>query len=201
MRIFLFFLFFINGKSNAISPKIIIKLDDLIALNGQCSAKTAMDYLVSEQVKFSIGVIANRIDTTSFKTLSPYINAVDSNGDNLIEFWHHGYDHVIPEFSNQSYEYQKQHFEDANKRVKDLLNIQMHTFGAPGNATDSITAIVLSENPLYHVFLLGNAYPQKYDNIQHWMQRVEMENGTGNVNYDYFLANYIINIKKFIKIT
>lgn len=184
------FLGLVNFQIRASSPKIIIKLDDLMALKGECTAKATMDFLISNKVKFTYGVIANRIDETSYKTLAPYINAVDSNGENLLEIWHHGYDHVIPEFRDRSYEYQKQHFEEADKRVKELLNIQMHTFGAPGNATDSVTPLVISENPNYRVFMLGYGYNQKYDNLQHWMQRVEMENGTGNVNYDYFLTNY-----------
>lgn len=182
--------FLVLGESYATSPKIIIKLDDLIALNGQCTGVSTMNYLISEQVKFTYGVIANRIDYSSYKTLSPYIDAVDSNGDNLLEIWHHGFDHVIPEFRDKTYMYQKQHFEDADKRINELLNIQMHTFGAPGNATDSITPLVLSENPNYKIFMLGYGYSQNYNGLQHLMQRVEMENGTGNVNFDYFLANY-----------
>lgn len=184
------FLWVINFQGYATSPKIIIKLDDLMALKGKCTGIPVMNYLISNQIKFTYGVIANGIDETSYKTLEPYINAVDSNGENLLEIWHHGYDHVIPEFRDRTYEYQKQHFEDADKRINELLNIQMHTFGAPGNATDSITPLVISENPNYKVFMLGYGYTKKYDNLQHWMQRVEMENGTGNVNFDFFLANY-----------
>jgi hypothetical protein len=172
-------------------PKIIIKLDDLTALNGICSGQATIEYLIRKQIKFSSGVIAKGLDNTSLKTLAPYILATDSLGENLLEIWHHGLDHNIPEFRDQTYAYQSQHLNDADQIVNKILNLQMNTFGTPGNTSDTITNRVIAENPNYHVFMLSTVVPTILKKETMYLnQRVEMENGTGNVNYDFFLKNY-----------
>ena len=184
------FLFFTNYNCFG-AIKIIIKFDDMNVLKDRVWGKNAMDYMVKKTIKFSSGVIANRLDDTALNTLSPYLLAIDSEGNKLFEVWHHGYDHVIPEFSVHPYTYQSQHFNDADRIVNNLLQVQMNSFGTPGNSSDSITNQVISENPNYHIFMLSQVLPKKFDkSILYLNQRVEMENGVGNVNYDYFVANF-----------
>lgn len=188
------FLGFIYINSLA-SPKIIIKLDDLSALNGACSGKSVMDYLIWKEVKFSYGVIANRLDNTSLKTLSPYLNAKDSNGDLLFEVWNHGLEHTCNEFSG-SYINQKNHFDQATQLVKKYLGIQMHSFGSPCNTNNDITNQVVSEDQNYNVFMLCNIIPNSSKGFLalSW-PRVEFENGTGNPECDFFVKNYNTTIR------
>jgi len=135
------------------APKIILKLDDLSVKQSVCSCSPTFDYLMQKQLKAGFGAIASRLDSTSLNTLKPYLNATNAKGEKLFEIWHHGLDHVRPEFQTTSYEYQKAHFDQSDELIKKLLGIQMHTFGTPFNASDSITNKVISENPNYKVFL------------------------------------------------
>ena len=128
----------IYGQSTA-APRIFIKLDDLYAQDGTYTGKAAMDYLIEKKIKFSYGIIANRLDNTSLASLAPYMNAVDANGDKLLEIWNHGLEHTCTEYSGTSYAYQKFHFDESARLVQKYLGIQMHSFGSPCNANDSIT--------------------------------------------------------------
>ena len=102
-------------------------------------ASPVWDYLIANNVKGGAGAIANRFDNTATAVLTPYITATNSVGDTLMEVWHHGYDHVNPEFSGTGYDYQKSHFDQATQLIKSLLGIQMHSFGTPYNASDANT--------------------------------------------------------------
>ncbi len=173
------------------APRIIIKFDDLNLSGSTCSGYKVMDYLIEKQVKFSFGSIANTLTSDSYAVLSPYLNARNDKGDRLFEVWHHGYDHIIPEFAQQTFSYQEKHFSLADNLFRRLLITQPTTFGAPGNANDSITNYVLATNPFYHVYYFCKQMPQHPTNDMFYIyHRVDMENGVGNVNYDYFLTNY-----------
>lgn len=172
------------------APKIIIKLDDLSAKNGICLCIPTFDYLINKQIKAGFGAIANRFDNTALNTLKPYLNAKNAKGEPLFEIWHHGLDHVKPEFSGTSYEYQKGHFEEADKRIKQLLGIQMVSFGTPYNASDSVTNRVISENTNYKVFMFASLNPTRQDGILYLNNRINIEKGTGNPDYLYFIENY-----------
>ncbi len=66
----------------------------------------------------------------------------------------------------------------------------MHTFGAPYNASDSVTNKVLDEQGDYKVFLYGNQPGTSPRGVKNLDNRVEMEITTGQVNYDHFVADY-----------
>lgn len=173
------------------APRVIIKFDDLSLSGSKCSGYNVMDYLIEKQVKFSFGAIANTFNSNSYPVLLPYLNAKNDHGDRLFEVWHHGYDHIIPEFEQQTLDYQRQHFSLADKLFKRSLKTQLTTFGAPGNANDSITNLVLAENTFYHVYYFCKQKPSNStDDMFYIYHRVDMENGVGNVNYDYFVNNY-----------
>lgn len=192
-KIFLFFFL----TSFAMPPKIIIKFDDLSALNGNYTGKIAMDYLINKKVKFSYGVIANQLDNTSLITLKPYLNATDDNENKLLEIWNHGLDHTCTEFANiTSYTSQKTHFDNATQLVNKYLGIQMHTFGSPCNANGEITDRIINEDISYNVFFLANVAKISPTRILYlnW-PRVEIENGIGNPEYEFFVKNYNLNIR------
>lgn len=172
------------------APKIILKLDDLSVKNGVCAFAPTMDYLVQKQIKAGLGIIADKNDHTALKTLKPYLQATNPKGEKLIEIWHHGLDHSKTEFKDSTYEVQRLHFEQADKLVKKLLEIQMHSFGTPYNASDSVTNLVISGNPNYKVFILASRKPAFPNGILYLDNRVNMENGTGNPEFSFFMENY-----------
>lgn len=181
--------FFLSGTLIA-APKIILKLDDLQASKGSCQCSPTMDYLVHMQIKAGFGAIANRFDSTAFDILERYLNATNKKGEKLFEIWHHGLDHKRPEFAGTSYEYQKAHFEEARQLIKKYLGVSMHSFGTPYNASDAVTNQVVAEYPDYKVFMYSSVRPATSDGIFYMDNRINMENGTGNPDFEYFVVNY-----------
>ena len=171
-------------------PKIILKLDDLFVKEGICACAPTFEYLMQNQIKAGFGAIANRSDSTALETLSPYLNATNTKGEKLFEIWNHGFDHIRPEFSGTGYEYQKNHFEEADQLLKKLLGIQMHSFGTPFNGSDSVTNRVVSENLSYKVFMFSRVKPTVANSIMYLDNRVNIEKGTGNPEFALFMENY-----------
>jgi peptidoglycan/xylan/chitin deacetylase (PgdA/CDA1 family) len=154
--------------------------------------------LVSIGIKAGFGAIADRFDSTALNTLKPYLYAANSKGEKLFEIWHHGLDHVKPEFSGTNYSYQKAHFEETDKIIRNLLGIQMHTFGTPYNASDSITSKVVSENSNYKVFLFSSLKNEEKAGTLNLDKRINIENGTGNPEFKLFMENYAKNKDKYL---
>lgn len=172
------------------SPKVILKLDDLSVKNHICSCASVMDVLKRRGISASFGVIMQRCDTTLQSSLRPYMQAKDAEGNRLFEFWHHGYDHKRPEFGGASYEHQKRHFELADSLGKAMLGIELTTFGAPFNQVDSLTARVIQENGNYRYVFFANERLFQGSDVCVLNNRINMEDGTGKVDYKYFLKNY-----------
>jgi peptidoglycan/xylan/chitin deacetylase (PgdA/CDA1 family) len=191
MRIILVFCiaFLVAGFSTA-APKVILKLDDFQTSKGNCLCLPTMDYLIQKQIKAAFGAVANKFDSTALDVLKPYLNATNNKGEKLFEIWHHGLDHKRPEFAGTTYEYQKAHFETAKRLIQQYLGIRMHSFGTPYNASDSITNRVVLEDPDYKVFLYISVRPASENGICYMDNRINMENGTGNPDFDFFVANY-----------
>lgn len=171
-------------------PKIILKLDDFTARNGSSKFTPVMDYLKEKKIKAGLGAIGNGFDNTSLGLLSPYLNATNDNSEKLFEIWHHGWDHIEPEFQGTTYAYQKAHFEQTDQAILKYLGIQMQTFGPPFNKSDVTTYKVVSENPNYKVFLFTNAAIPGVVSLQN---RVDMENGVGNPDFNFFVDRYNSN--------
>jgi peptidoglycan/xylan/chitin deacetylase (PgdA/CDA1 family) len=190
-------LMFGSGITNA-TPKIILKLDDLSVKNGICPCSSTFDYLVSMKIKAGFGAIADRFDSTALTTLNHYLNAVNPKGEKLFEIWHHGLDHVRPEFLQTNYDYQKFHFDEADKIIRNLLGIQMHSFGTPYNGSDSVTSNVISENSNYKVFMFSSLKKAEKAGTLNLDNRVNIENGTGNPEFKLFMENYAKNKEKYL---
>jgi peptidoglycan/xylan/chitin deacetylase (PgdA/CDA1 family) len=177
--------------------KVIIKIDDFGSKNGQSHASPILDLLLSRKIKASFGVIAKSLDSTAAQVYGKYTSAQNEKGEKLFEVWHHGYDHTNNnppnknlEFSGTSYDFQSEHFNLADKVVLKALGVQMHTFGAPNNATDSNTFKVIALNKNYKVVMLDGSKSGIRNGLLFMNNRLNMENGTGKVNYDYFLTQY-----------
>jgi peptidoglycan/xylan/chitin deacetylase (PgdA/CDA1 family) len=194
--VFALVLLFVFGSVIA-QPRIIIKLDDLGSRNSHSSAEPVIDILLQRKIKAGLGIIAAQLDSTAGTAYSKYLIAINDNGEKLFEIWNHGFNHSNNnppnnnmEFKGTGYDFQKDHLTKAQARVKKLLGVTMHTFGAPYNASDSITNKVLGEQGDYRVFLFGNITANLPANIKNYDNRVEMEITTGQVNYDHFIADY-----------
>ncbi|OAQ38278.1 hypothetical protein A5893_15940 [Pedobacter psychrophilus] len=174
--------------------KIFLKLDDFDAKNGNSAATPTMDYLLSKKIKAAIGFIAIRCDESALSVYAPYLNAKNNKGEQLFEVWHHGLDHINPEFDGKNYDYQKAHFEQADKLMKDLFRLQMHSFGAPFNHNDATTNTVISENPNYKITMFNKPAADSQSGILNLENRVNMEIATGKPDYEAFVKNY--NSKK-----
>jgi hypothetical protein len=168
--------------------KIILKLDDISVKNSVCPATATLDYLVSKKIKASIGAVGTKFDATALSILYTYLNASNLSGEKLFEIWHHGLDHIDPEFSGTGYAYQKWHFDSATTLIKNYLRLQMKSFGAPFNHSDTNTNKVLAEDANYKVSMFMDIAPAA--SILNLTNRVNMENGTGNPQFSYFDANY-----------
>lgn len=185
------------GQLANAQTKVVLKLDDIAANNSSCNALEVMDHLVQQNIKASYGVIANAVDSTARSTLRSYLDARDEKGEKLIEIWHHGLDHSKDidsvgnfEFKHSPYTFQKAQFETADKRVLRCLGVQMSAFGAPYNATDSVTMRVVAENPNYTVFMFSKvevSFPVAFVLLNN---NVPMERETGKPDFDYFLEHY-----------
>jgi peptidoglycan/xylan/chitin deacetylase (PgdA/CDA1 family) len=190
IRLFLVTLcLFLSGTSFA-GPKIILKLDDFQASKNSSQAIPILDYLIKRQIKAGFGAVAGRCDSTAYGVLKKYLDATNRKGEQLFEVWNHGLEHVNPEFKERTYEYQKDHFEKADELIRKYLGIQMHSFGTPFNANDSIIFRVVSENPNYKIFMFARNAPTSLTGFKVLNNRVNMENGTGNPEYDFFVTNY-----------
>jgi peptidoglycan/xylan/chitin deacetylase (PgdA/CDA1 family) len=183
-------LFFTAGYGQSNKPvKVIIKLDDFPAsYKNQSTSKEVLDFLCENDVRVGIGVIASHLDKKSVEFLKPYITKKDKSGKPMFEIWHHGMYHKP--FANAPYEDQKERFNMADSVVKKELGVQMHSFGAPGNSSDSITSKVISENPNYKVLIFVRAKASGANKMMYLNNRVNMENGTGKPEFDFFVENY-----------
>lgn len=170
--------------------KIILKLDDFNTLNLTDGGKAVLDYLSSLKIKAGLGFIAGRNDETALAVFSSYLNEENGAGERLFEVWHHGLDHINPEFEINDYIYQKAHFDGADALIKEGMRIQMHTFGAPYNHTDTTTNTIIAENPNYSVTLFNNPAPDLSLGILNLTNRVNMESATGVPSFSFFQSNY-----------
>lgn len=169
--------------------KIILKLDDFPSHPVKCNInKEVMDFLVEKNVKASFGLIAGFLNDSSSAILRPYLKLKAKDKTALFEFWHHGLLHEkFPELTPAE---QKKRFEKADSLVRKKLGIQMHTFGAPFNSSDSVTIKVISENSNYKVLMFVNPKSSVNNKIMYLNNRVNMENGTGKPEFDFFVDNF-----------
>ena len=186
----------VNSKSS--KHKIILKFDDLIASDANINAcSLAFDYCVEHNIKAGWGVFnMGTLTEVQKQRLQKYLNSVNDKGEKLFELWHHGLDHSkdkplgTQEFKGTGYDNQKAHFEQADQIVLKQLGIQMHTFGAPYNASDSVTGRVISENINYNVVLYGSFDTGLSQHLINLNQRVNIESATGVIEYNCFIADY-----------
>ena len=146
-----------SSPAHAAAPvPVVLKLDDLATGGGNVPQRwrRLTDFAREKNLKISIGVICQSLETGNESYLD-YMRQLHASG--LCEFWFHGYDHKewtdsasgqkLMEFKGTDYAHQKEHFVRSQALAKTRLGFAFSTFGAPFNATDAVTARVLSEDP------------------------------------------------------
>ncbi|MFT6867543.1 MAG: hypothetical protein ACJA08_002386 [Cyclobacteriaceae bacterium] len=190
-----------NQIDNYGNRVIILKMDDLEYASPSFVNTWVryVDSIKSYEINSGLGVIIDELNNSpqSFKDL---LISWHKSGD--FEIWHHGWDHQrqnyppdstnAGEFKETPYLYQKDHLEKGLKSVKEELEINMHSFGAPYNQTDAVFAKVISENKEIKVWLYcdDSNYPEmcllrgKYNML---------ESSTGVVSFASFMQAYKSN--------
>ena len=197
-------------------PYIILKLDDLSQKEGALlpDFKKMAALLEQRHIKGSFGVIcvapwpgAQSLEESG----SEYINWVKKLHDSgQIEFWFHGWDHAVHsengedycEFSNRTYEDQKQRFDRAQKVALEKFGFTFQTFGQGGGAAkypsfDDTTVKVFAEDPLIKIWL----YPKLIDETGRKLEEggkiildrvgdVNLEKSVGEPDFNWFLEGY-----------
>lgn len=179
------------------APLVVLKLDDLNVVEGKVPERwqRIIRFAEERRMKTSIGIIGNSLEgenpgyTTELKRAA-------STG--LFEFWHHGYDHrrwqeegrTLCEFSGTGKEHQIRHFQLAQDLAKQKLGITYQTFGAPFNATDSVTINVLSASPEIRVWLQGDAKQPAGKLVVTMVDNVNIEQPVHQPNFDAFVKGY-----------
>lgn len=175
------------------SPRVIIfKFDDLSEKTLPAFQRVA-DIIVKKECKAGFGIVGRSCEGGAEKL--QYFNRVkDFNNTGRIEIWAHGYDHfmngdTLTEFRNTPYEQQFDHFKKTLDLVSEKCGITMHTFGTPGNKSDSSTTNVINQFPQVQVYLFPFLRDQALKQLL-LTSRVDMEQGTGKMNYEFFVKNY-----------
>jgi peptidoglycan/xylan/chitin deacetylase (PgdA/CDA1 family) len=179
----------------ALKQVIIFKFDDLTE-RSQYAFQRVAEIVILKDCKAGFGIIAKSCEDNGEK--EAYYNRVKNFvNTERIEIWAHGYDHflngvIVTEFLTMPYQHQYEHFKKSLDLVSEKCGITMRSFGAPGNRSDSTTISVINQFPQIEVFLL----PFFSDSTNKQLlltSRVNMEKGTGNMDYDYFVNNYNAN--------
>lgn len=175
---------------------VILKADDMVFdANTIIPQKWILfiDYIKSKGIKASIGVIGNSLEAGN-DTYIKYLKSIAASGN--FELWNHGYNHIVngkypngqiyDEFYNTPYSYQYEHISRGDSLAFKKLGIIFHTFGAPGNAIDSVTVRAVYNQKDIKVWLFGLPGSTKLT-----LQRIaEIEFPFGIPVYTKFLRNY-----------
>jgi len=150
---------------------IVLKLDDLrVGQSGKMpnAWQRVLDILKAKQVKGSIGIICDSLETGNAQYVD-WIRQAQQSG--LVEFWFHGLNHDVrgengtdaAEFVGRPYEEQKRRFDESIRLAQEKLGFTLHTFGPPGGGKvgsfDEATFKVMADVPDMKVWL----YPQPMD--------------------------------------
>lgn len=172
----------------------ILKVDDF-GLGGELSPGWIwfLDYIADEQVCAALGLVARSLIAGNPVLVRA---ARDLTRSRHIEFWNHGYDHVLgavdlaghtySEFRGPDVATQLAHLQAAQQLALDSLGIVMHAFGAPGNQVDDNTVLALADVPEIDVWFFGRPMAGRLV----LPRTVEAEESPGRVSFARFKTMY-----------
>lgn len=169
--------------------RILLKLDDLTQKNEQEFLKT-YNLIKKEKVKASFGIVTNDLDEITME----YRGLIDKIlQDESFEIWQHGHLHKrngeYGEYKNTTLEEQLNSITLAQKAMKENFGYIPTTFGAPYNDSDYITQEALKkQGDIKTLFFMDNIG----ENFKYLNNFVQIENGTGKVDFNFFKTNLIL---------
>lgn len=178
----------VNIVSLSAEKRVILKFDDLRQISRYEEAFIKTQNLINEEkVKASFGIITADLENIkpSYRKLVEKILA-----DENIEIFQHGHTHIKNkdngEYRGTSYEEQLRSITFAQNGLKNNFNFIPTTFGAPYNHTDENTnKALLVQEDIKKVFFMAD----RKDGLIYFNNRINMENGTGKVDFEFFKKN------------
>lgn len=144
------------------APYIILKLDDLHFEQEPVHAgwKQVIAFLQQEQVTAAIGIVGKSLE----KGDATYFNWIKQRHREGFEIWNHGFCHCKPvvdgverrEFEGMPYQTQLENLQKTQRLMRKYTGITLRSFGAPYNATDSLTARALEQIPELKVWMYND---------------------------------------------
>ena len=171
----------------------IIKADDIRAVTTKWDRFFALSK--EKGVKVSAGVICDSLSKDK-KDYADWLHGLSTSGG--VELWNHGWDHkrwenaakeTISEFGGSGYAHQKQHFDDAQNAMREVLGAAPIALGTPFNAVDADTLRVINEDKTirlvftYKPLVIGDKTPAP-------MTIRGEHDGTGKPNFEKFKTEY-----------
>jgi peptidoglycan/xylan/chitin deacetylase (PgdA/CDA1 family) len=177
---------------------IILKADDLVSdheLIFPLRWVKFIDFLEKKDIKGSIGIIGSSLQYGN----QNYFNKIrEYHFKGNIEFWNHGYDHLINainsngekyhEFKNSSLAFQKEQLHKTQILAKNNLGFSFKTFGAPANAIDGNTLLAIEADSTLKVWFFGNPATSRLNLSRNSV--CEIEYPVHNPDYEKFKKHY-----------
>ena len=177
-------------------PKVILKLDDLwyedeLVHEGWIAV---MDFLNTQKVKGTIGLVGNSLEEGT----ENYYNWIKEREQEGHEIWNHGYCHCKPivngqecrEFRGTEYAYQLDQLQKTQQLAKEKLGLNLVSFGAPYNATDSLTANALTKIPELKIWMYKIDKAPTDKQVLKRIKEVNIEYPVHIPNFQKFKAGY-----------
>jgi len=176
---------------------VILKADDIIYDKKTILPERWFKFIQliqSRHAKAALGIIGHYLDKGD-ATYCRLLKELDASS--TFELWNHGYTHSVggsalvnPELPSEFYltslEEQIMHLYKTQDLARQKLDINLHTFGAPGNAIDQNTTFTVESCPDIWVWFFGD--PKS--NTVVLKRGGEIEFPTPNANFEEFSKRY-----------
>ncbi len=173
---------------------VILKADDFLYDHKSIISpewKRYLDYLKKSRIKSSIGLIGSSL-VAGGNVYADYLKTVHHSG--YVEIWNHGYTHYtkdysshhVAEFCGTGLDDQYQSLNVTQSLARELLGINIHTFGAPANAFDENTLKLINDSPDILVWFFGPPQSSKFI----LPRSSDIEHPIFHPNFAHFSANY-----------
>lgn len=177
---------------------VVLKADDLVYASHSIFPHNWNLYfglLDSMGIKGSAGIIGKSLEDAP-QAYCDKIKKLNQKG--IVEFWNHGYSHSLNiknaqgeachEYKNSGYAFQEAQMKRSQQLAKEKLGFPFRAFGAPGNAIDEHTALLVEQNDDIKVWFYGMPGAEK--SILNRSTRSEMEFPTHKPDFNKFIAHY-----------
>lgn len=131
--------------------RIVFKFDDFFSPNAK--VRRIDRFIRIFRVKITWGIIGKAAEQWSNGDVLWAKRALASG---CYHFWNHGYTHESGEFSTLSPAEAVSHIKRTENVVRDLLGVEMQTFGAPCNAFSASTARAVRECAAIRYWFFGD---------------------------------------------